>query len=124
MVAGAPAKVADEGLNDRPIHSFTVHSLNRFPVGARCYAGPRRHSGARHGAVPRPPLASGIDEYTCSSNTLRSMPALAQGIMGTQKERSRPRVWGTEGFPEEVRLEPKLKRGYELTSPPLSEGSQ
>lgn len=31
---------------------------------------------------------------------------------------------GTEGFPEEVRLEPKLKRGYELTSPPLSEGSQ
>lgn len=70
------------------------------------------------------PRASGIDKYTCSSNTLRSMPALAQGIMGTQKERSRPRVWGTEGFPEEVRLEPKLKRGYELTSPPLSEGSQ
>lgn len=67
--------------------------------------------------------ASGIDKYTCGSNTMRSMPALGQDIMGTQKKCSCPRVWGTEGFPEEVRLEPKPKHGYELTSPQLSGGS-
>ena len=37
--------------------------------------------------------------------------------MGTQRKGACPSVWGTDGFPEEVRSESKLKDKYELPSP-------
>lgn len=40
--------------------------------------------------------------------------------METQMRGTCPGAWGAEGFPEEMRLEPKPKDKYELSRPCLS----
>lgn len=40
--------------------------------------------------------------------------------MGTQMRATCPGAWGADGFPEEVRSEPKPKNEYELSRPCLS----
>lgn len=48
---------------------------------------------------------------------------VGQDTTGTLKKGNCPRLWGTEGFPEEVRSEPKPKDEYEVTSPQFSQSS-